>query len=191
MKKIDKAHIDGVATDLELDHARLDVTIAELSLLLTRFDQSQKQRKYREAKIQLDRMRMVSPIDGRVERVLVEPGEATNALEKIIQVVKVDPLWVDVPVPTTLAKKLKPGKDNAIVEFPTDDRARPQQTVGSIIYKASVADSASATLTIRVEVANPSQRPAGERVYVSFTEGRTAAAPGTRGRKVAAGRAGP
>jgi RND family efflux transporter MFP subunit len=185
-KKIEKAHADGVATDLELDHARLDVTIAELSLLLTKFDQGQKKRKFREAKIQLDRMRMTSPIDGKVQRILVEPGEAANALEKILQVVSVDPLWIDVPVPTPLAKTLTPGKDTAVVEFPAEGKAKAPRRVGSITYKASVADSASETLTVRVEVANPTARPAGERVYVSFSEPKTAKPPRDSGSDLAA-----
>ena len=40
---------------------------------------------------------------------------------------------------------------------------------GRIINIATVADAASDTLRVRVEVANPLKRPAGERVAVAFT----------------------
>jgi membrane fusion protein (multidrug efflux system) len=166
------------ATEMEVQHAKLDVTISELSLELSQFEHKQAERKYREAKVQVDRMRLRSPIDGKVERVLVEPGESADALEKILQVVKIDPLWIDVAVPLADARRLKRGKANAEVEFEPDGAVRPAPVPGDIIHIATVADAGSGTLTVRVEVANRSQRPAGEHVYVSFPAVRTAMRPG-------------
>jgi RND family efflux transporter MFP subunit len=168
LKKTEGASKEGAATELELDHAKLDVTIAELRLDLAQFDQKQAKLKYEEMRLQIDRMRLVSPIDGVVERLLVEPGESVEAAGKIAQVVQIDPLWIDVAAPLAVARALKKGESTAAVEFDSADPARRSSVSGKIIHIAAVADSASGTLTVRVECPNAARRPAGEHVYVSF-----------------------
>jgi len=168
LKKTEGARKEGAATDLEVDHAKLEVTMAELSLELYQFEQEQAKRKYQEMRLQIDRMRVVSPIDGVVERLLVEPGESVEAAGKIAQVVQIDPLWIDVAVPLAIARTLKRGESNAVAEFDGADPARRSSFNGKIIHVAAVADSASGTLTVRVECPNAARRPAGEHVYVSF-----------------------
>jgi len=168
LKKIEGARKEGAAAELEVDHAKLEVTMAELSLELYQFEQEQAKRKYQEMRLQIDRMRVVSPIDGVVERLLVEPGESVEAAGKIAQVVQIDPLWIDVAVPLAIARTLKRGESNAAVEFEGKDSARRSSFNGKIIHIAAVADSASGTLTVRVECPNAARRPAGEHVYVSF-----------------------
>ena len=177
LKKTEWAQTVGAATKMEVDHAELEVTIAELSLVLAKFERSQDQRKYQEATIQHERMRLVSPIDGVVENLEVEAGESADATTKAARVVKIDPLWIDVPVPLAPARKLAKGKGNAVVEFGEDEAVKPIQARGNIIHIAAVADSASGTLTVRVELANAAHRQAGEHVYVSFpSAGKTAKA---------------
>jgi multidrug resistance efflux pump len=110
-------------------------------------------------------MRLTAPIDGRVEEVSVEAGESVGTLGPVVRIVQNDPLWIDVPVSITQALDLKLGQD-AWVTFPgaTAD-ASPN---GRIINISAVADAASETLRIRIEVPNPQKRPAGERVAVAF-----------------------
>jgi len=154
-------------TEFELDHARLDVEISRLSLTLAEFEHSQDQRKYTEAGLSVEQMSLHSPIDGTVEVLFVEQGESVDALQKVIHIVDVDPLWIDVPVSIDIALGLSVG-DSAQVLFGN------QQTdgkMGKIIYIASVGDAASNTLRVRVELANPTGRPAGEQVSVSFLTG--------------------
>ena len=111
---------------------------------------------------------MRSPIDGVIERLLADPGESTEAAEKIVQVVQTDPLWIDVAAPLAIARNLTKGSSTALVEFDSADPARKTAVTGKIIHIAAVADSASGTLTVRVECPNHSHRPAGEHVNVSF-----------------------
>jgi len=167
-KNIEGARRGGAAADLEVDHARLDVLIGELSLELARFRQNQAKLKYEETRLEIDRMRLVSPIDGVVERLLVKPGESVEAAGKIAQIVQINPLWIDVAAPLAIARGLKKGESNAVVEFDGADPARRSVVNGKIIHIAAVADSASGTLTVRVECPNAARRPAGEHVFVSF-----------------------
>ena len=197
LKQKEWAFDNGAATKMEVDHAVLEVKISELSLDLTEFTRKQDQRKYHEACIQHARMRLKSPIDGVVERPLpgpgkplaqglVEEGESVDALEQVIRVVKIDPLWVDAPVPLGRARRLKKG-GKAVVEFETDDVSRPLLVDARITHIVAVADAASGTLTVRVEAPNSTGRPAGERVYVSFPGGKRTASPGgSKAGKVAA-----
>jgi len=151
-------------TPTEIELAQLDVTIAKLSKDLAEFEHAQDQRKYEEMKAQVDRMRMTSPISGKVEMLAIHAGESAEAQSPVIRVVNVDPLWVDVYVPVEQAATLKLGQAGRVAFDPYGAPAAD----GHIIYTASVAEAASGTLLVRLEVPNPSGQPAGERVYVSF-----------------------
>ena len=138
--------------------------MAELSLQLAKFDREQAKRKYTEAKIQLEKMSLKSPIDGRIETIHVETGESVNVLADVVRVVQIDPLWIDVPVPLAMAMVM--GRRKTVkVEFPNPGKMSIE---GNIIYVAAVADAASSTLRVRIEVPNKSNRPAGEHVEVDF-----------------------
>jgi len=162
--KLEKAAANNAATELEVEYAKLNVTMAELSLQLAKFEHEQAKRKYNEQKVQIEKMSLKSPIDGRIENIHVETGESINALADVVRVVQIDPLWIDVPVPLIKATTLSYGK-TAQVGFPNPNRASLE---GRIIYIAAVADAASSTLRVRIEVPNKSNRPAGEHVEIIF-----------------------
>jgi RND family efflux transporter MFP subunit len=168
LEKIEKAAAQKAATELEVEHAKLSVTMAELSLKLAKFENEQAGRKYDELKAQVEKMSLSSPIDGRIEKINVEAGESINALTDVVRVVKIDPLWIDVPVPLDIATDLSILK-KAIVIFPSPNGASVE---GSIIFISAVADAASGTLRVRIEVPNRSNRPAGEHVEIMFPASR-------------------
>ena len=164
LKKLQRAAERAAATELEVEHARLDVTIAELALALSRFQREQDRRRYEQARLQIERMKLTSPIAGRVEKIFAQVGESVASLSQVVRVVRIDPLWIDVPVPLAQAAGLKAGAAAQVVFGGEHGRT----VEGKITYVASEADAASGTLTVRVEVANRSSRPAGEHVVVSF-----------------------
>ena len=167
LKRMEEANARGAATDLELQHAELAVLIKDLTLKLAFFNQKQAQRQFEQAQLVVERMKIRSPIDGRIERIVVKEGEATETSEKIVRVVRIDPLWIDVPAPLSMVReRLKEGQA-AVVVFENADGTKVEAE-GKIDRISTVADSASETLNVRVEVPNPSQRPAGEHVTVRF-----------------------
>jgi RND family efflux transporter MFP subunit len=109
LEKLEIAASRDAATQLEVQHAKLDVTIAELSLELAQFEHAQAGRKYEEQRIRVEQMQLASPVDGRIEKIELEVGESVNALDDVIRVVQVDPLWIDVPVPLAEAVELQRG----------------------------------------------------------------------------------
>jgi len=82
LNKLEKAAARNAATELEVEHAKLDVSIAELSLELAKFEHEQAKRKCDEQKIRVENMRLKSPIDGRIEKIEVEMGESVTRKEK-------------------------------------------------------------------------------------------------------------
>jgi RND family efflux transporter MFP subunit len=165
LEKLELAKSKGAASDWEIEHLRLGVRIAELSVKAAILEKEQYGRRYSQAVKQLERMRLVSPIAGLVEKVVVKPGEAAKTLGPVIELVKIDPLWIDVPVPLAQAKQLAVGEE-AWVTFPG---AQGQESPsGNIIHISAVADAASDTLQVRIQLPNVNGRPAGERVAVRF-----------------------
>lgn len=164
LARIERAANEGGATEWELDHARLAVRVAELAVRTETFKREQNRRKHDEAEAHLARMTLRSPIAGRIEAVLVEAGEAVKAAAAVVRVVRADPLWADVAAPLAQAMGLKAG-DPARVRFPAPAGGPVE---GKVLHVAAVADPASATLRVRVEVPNAGGRAAGETVTVEF-----------------------
>jgi len=146
LKRLEGAAKRGAATDLEVEHARLEVKIAE---------------------IRVDNMKLRSPIDGFVEKIDAEVGESVQALQDVIRVVKIDPLWIDVHIPQSELSMVDVN-DTVQVRFP---EPRSWNTSAKVIFVAHAADAASDTRRIRVELANKGGRPSGEHVLVSLDSG--------------------
>ena len=156
----------GSTTEREVRLAELEVVIAGLTKSLAEFDHRQDQKACEEARIQLDRMKITSPIGGTVEEILVEEGESVDSLADVIRVVKIDPLEIDVDVPQAQAMSLRPGQ-RARVRF----EVSPSGPVnGHIIHVPAVGNAGGNTRKVTVELPNPKGRPAGEWVRVSFSE---------------------
>jgi RND family efflux transporter MFP subunit len=166
LKKLEWAFKEGAATQWEVEHARLEVIIGELSTALSKFNQAQDKGKYEEAKTNLDRMKLLSPMAGKVEQLIAEVGQTADPQTKVIRIVNTDIVWSDVPVPLPLAVTLKNGQ-KASVEFP---KYLGGTVEARVVHIAAVADAASDTLLVRVEIPNPTGRPAGERVRVTFPQ---------------------
>ncbi len=164
--KLQLAQAHGAATAMEIEHATLAVKTAELQVRMEKFQRLQHEQNSQVLRARLARMRIVSPISGSVEEVKIEQGESVEALAPVIRVVQNNPLWMDVPVPLKVARALQVGA-LVQVQFP----GVPQESAeGRIIHVAKVANAASDTLRIRVEVDNPGRRNAGERVWVEVPE---------------------
>jgi membrane fusion protein (multidrug efflux system) len=166
LKKLQLAMESGAATEMEIEHAILAATTTELQVRMEKFQRLQHQQNRQGLMAKLNRMQIVSSVSGGVEEINIEPGESVEALAPVIRVVQNDPLWVDAPIPLEYARLLKVGSPVQVF-FPD---AHKQSVQGRIIYIATVADAASDTLRIRVEIPNPKRRMAGERVLVEVSQ---------------------
>jgi RND family efflux transporter MFP subunit len=164
LQKMEEAQRNGAVTDWEVDHARLTAETALLEVKLAEFEHAQDQLKHKEFKTALNNLHLKSPIQGIVEEVKIEKGESVQALVPVIRIVNIENLLIDIAVPISRAKALTYNQ-KAGIKF-----ADEEQVQGKIDNIASVADSAANTLLITVIAPNPGNRPAGERVTVSFQD---------------------
>lgn len=155
----------GAVTRLELKMAETQVKIAEARVKIAEFKHRMNKLRYREAVAQLARMELRSPIDGIVDEIAVDEGEAVdNQMRPVMRIISIDPMWIDVNVPTRQARKYLRKGQSARVYFEGASAAK----TGKIIQVAADADAASDTVRVRVELPNPEKRGTGETVTVEF-----------------------
>ncbi len=166
-KKVDLARVReaakaGAATELEVEHAKLAVKIGDMKVALAHLEQKQRVLEYERERVRLDRMKLKSPIDGKVEQRFLSEGESADAHAKVIRLVRIDPLWIDVPLPEVRAEALSVGRKAKITY------ASGESISGEVVFRSAIVDPASGTLTVRVEAPNPKGTPVGKHVKVSF-----------------------
>ncbi len=154
------------AAPFEVIRAEASEAVARIGYELTKRKQLELAQQYERAKARHQEYVIRAPMDGVVEQVTVEVGESVERTKPIIRVVVIDPLWVNAPIPTNQTMKLKVG-DSAWVTPKLEGHTQPVE--GKIIWIASVADPASDTRSVRIEVPNPKRLPAGAHVGVRFT----------------------
>jgi hypothetical protein len=82
-----------------------------------------------------------------------------------VHVVRNDPLWVEVNVPTGRAKALKVGQ-SLEARYADEEQWR----AGKIIYIAPYANAGAATRQVRLELPNPEKREAGWQMFVRLPD---------------------
>jgi len=85
-------------------------------------------------------------------------------MRPVMRIISIDPMWIDVNVPTRQARNQLRKGQSAQVQF----KGVTQIKTGKIIKVASDADPASDTVRVRVELPNPEKRGTGETVTVTF-----------------------
>jgi RND family efflux transporter MFP subunit len=147
------------------DEADSDANVAEQQLKEAELNQEIARLQVTQAEEQIKQRTLVSPIDGVVTERLLVPGEYRNEQSPVLTLAQIDPLRVEVFVPTSQYGRIPLG---SIAEV------RPQQPIGGS-YSATVTvvdqvlDAASGTFGVRLALPNPSGRlPAGIRCKVQF-----------------------
>lgn len=160
---------NGGVNQIEVDRAKLTWETAEIDVQTAQLNQTLEQTRLTQAEALLDKYRLSSPFDGVVDEVYRDVGTSMDNAQPVVRVVSVDPLWIDVPAPT--AKSIELGlADGGDAWVLIDTPGEPIVVKGAIIEVSPVADYASRSRRVRVEVANPGLLPPGLRCWVRFTE---------------------
>jgi len=147
-------------SDMKVEQQNLRV--AELQLVVARLDAQQ-------AEAVLKQRRFVSPVNGVVVERLLSVGEYRNDQSPILTLAEIDPLRVEVFVPTMYYGQIVVGDAGHV---------RPEEPIGgehnaSVIVVDKVIDAASGTFGVRLELRNPDLAlPAGLKCKIRF-DGRT------------------
>lgn len=155
-----------VGTQSNLDLAEAQYRQAVLELAQAREDQTLLQYEVDRARAILDRRTVRSPIDGILLRQLIGPGEYVYSQAQIAQIATIDPLYVDVFLPTSLYDAVSVGQMGTV---------RPADPIGGV-YQAEITaidqvfDAASDTFGLRLTLPNPGNKlPAGVDCTVEFS----------------------
>jgi RND family efflux transporter MFP subunit len=119
---------------------------------------------HRDAQEKLAIRSIHSPINGIVAERFLSPGEYVGE-EAIMEIVRINPLYVEVFVPVAFFGKIKKGMQAEVTpEFPN-----PKKHKARVIIVDKIIDAASGTFGVRLELPNPDHSlPAGLKCRVLF-----------------------
>ncbi len=168
-KGANEAFEQGGGSSLERDQAlaRRDRAQIELDLAKTNFQEQQIL--LDRAKGELNRFRLHAPFDGVIESVVVDPGQSVSESQPVLRIVKLDKLKARVPTPTRQAMEMNLKPDDpvwVVMNLPGE----PRVFVGRVVEVSPVADFASKTTNVWIELENTEDHPAGLTAWVRFTE---------------------
>ncbi len=153
----------GVASQSELDDANLAVKLASAQVLVAEQKHDTAGHDAKKEQIKIDRMELRSKVDGIVSRVVTHAGEMADPSNKdgAIDVVKNDPIWIEIHPSTDRALKLTKGQELQVrYATPAGESPAPWQPA-KIIYFAPQADASSKTELVRLELPNPNGQVTG------------------------------
>jgi len=165
-KAIRTAFEKDATSPIEVDRARIRTRQAQLEVNMAKQAGEEANHQLRQATERHAQYQMRAPTGGVVDLMSVEEGELVESLKPVVRLVVIDPIWVDAAVPTDQTLGLKRG-DAAWVTPGLPGYDRPIK--GTIIHMAQVADAASDTRLVRIEISNPKLIPAGGQVRIQFT----------------------
>jgi multidrug efflux system membrane fusion protein len=162
LKRTQWAAGQHAATPFEVRRAELKVTIDTLSLKLAELKHQHDLLAWKAAQLAVQRRKITAPFAGIIENRFIDAGRTVDAFKKVLEIVQVNRLRIFVPVPLVAAEALRTGLTAEI------SMAAGQRADGIIIWRATVADSASNTVLVEIQVGNPRLMPAGQQVRVTF-----------------------
>jgi RND family efflux transporter MFP subunit len=161
--KLEELHARKHASFQELERAQAQMRIAEAQLKAVREELEIKALERERARIQIEQLRLRSPIDGIVTRIFKAHGECVLPSDPVIlKVVQLDPLLVVYLVPADRASALKRGQvvNMQIADFDGITR-------GVVEFVSPTADPQSGLTRVRVRLPNPDETlPCGATCYL-------------------------
>ncbi len=151
----------------EVERAALQTKRKQTELAIARQRRGEAQAILRQARARHEEYTLLAPMSGIIEQTLVSPGEMVEASRPVLRLVVTDPLRLDAPVPTRQTVALLAGGP-AWVTLSLPEQ--PGAIKGKIVHIAQVADGASDTRIVRVEIPNPTGLPAGCHARVEFKQ---------------------
>lgn len=157
---------EGAASPLELEEAELNAALAATQYKLSGEEQQTAKLKAEGYAIKVDLATLTSTIDGIVQDIAIREGEYADtqqsAQHAAAVVVKIDPLKVEVYLPTPVAAKLKTGQDLEVAYTGEENSWHKAQ----IEFLDPVADPASGMRKLELTMPNPQGREPGWQVNV-------------------------
>ncbi len=141
----------GSARPEEVNRAKADLDIAQGQLLDIQEQLQIRKLDYEQAKIQLERRAVRSPMAGVVTRLFKETGEFAGPNDpRLMTIVQLDPLLAVFSVPSDKGRRLH-AEQEVVVRL-----LEPRATVhGKVEFVDPVVDGKSGTMRVKVRLSNP------------------------------------
>jgi len=168
LRRKEQLYSDVVAakkTNLEIEEARVAVTIGDIAVQYRRQEKAQKLLESSLQKVKIEQKHLVAPIDGMVSKVDIHAGEGTDLTKPAIAIVTNNPLWVEVDVPSAKGKTLRP-KQTLEVRYTDEEQWMPAE----ITLVSPVANAGANVQRIRLQMPNPQNRVSGLPVVVKVPD---------------------
>jgi len=147
------------AGEFEVERLALQSERAHVRLQLAQRKRNELQQQLVQAQLVLEQLSLRSPVDGVIETVTIEPGEMVQQAQPVIRIVVTNPLEIEAAVPTQRTSTLT--RDQMVLVL-FDLPGVPAEQRGQVLFIAAVADPASDTRTVRIQLDNPARAiPAG------------------------------
>lgn len=151
----------------ELDEAETQKVLAEIGVIEAAETKKISDLDLERAKVALALKTVRSPVDGVVVERLLSPGELVKQTP-ILKIAQIDPLRVEVMVPVTMLGKLTVGMR---VQLTPEVPISKEPLVARVKVVDRVADAASGTFGVRLELPNPDYRlPSGLKCKARFLD---------------------
>ena len=167
---------DRAATEFEVEEAKADKAIAEVRVELARQEMETKKAEYDRQALRIELMKLTSPVNGRIQKLWVGVGEMAQPengnTRAPVEVVVLDPLYVKVVLPQSQSQQLKVGDKLDV----SHDGGKTWDTA-NVGFIPPYASGGAGTQTVRLDLPNPKNRDAGQKVLVKLPDNIAAAAP--------------
>lgn len=162
LKRQDEMRKNNVTTETEFRKAELELELARIQVDAAKQDVAEKKEKTHRQELRVAEMKMISPMNGTVKNIDVNVGQVIDPSKPAITLVSNEPLWVEMYLPTRQAQQLKADQK---INVGYD---RTNWESAKVIFIDPVADAASDTQMVRLELANPSGKSAGLQMNVQL-----------------------
>jgi RND family efflux transporter MFP subunit len=151
LEKLQELHAAGHANPEEIMRARTEFKMAEAELLAAKEEQTIKKLEYSRIQTQIDRRKIITPIDGFVTKINKEVSEYVAATDPIVlTVVQCSRLKIVFPIPASIAANYSPGQ-----QVKVNFADQTESSVGLVEVVSHVTDPESGTVRVKVVLDNP------------------------------------
>lgn len=156
----------GGANLQEVEDAELDMILREKQIKVAQDDADEAKIKAQQEAKKVKDMKLTSPVDGVVEKVVVHVGEMADpqSPDKACWVVVNDPLYVEIrDLSSHQVSHLHLG-DKLQVKYPDESDWHE----AAVTFRAPVVDAASDTQLVKLSLPNPTNRDSGQQIQVQL-----------------------
>lgn len=140
-----------ISSERDLQTQVHELELARLRLEQTRLEKSQTINELAQARERLAQRTVKSPFAGIVTQRLRGTGEAVEKFVPVVEVMSLDPLWIEFECPITEQHLFKKGGRVVVAPAVRPDDSR----TATILFASPKATASSHTFTVRASVANP------------------------------------